>query len=111
MAGGALTFDRYVVDVLLRDLVGHDRQPVAFLVYLWLAAEQQRRNEGVVQASYQEIAESVGISKSSAQSAVGRLVRRKLLSASKENATATPRYKVLTPWRDAGRRSGARESH
>jgi hypothetical protein len=28
--------DHYVVDVLLRDLVGHDRSPAAFLVYLFL---------------------------------------------------------------------------
>ena len=26
--------DRYVVDVLLRDLVGHDHSPAAFIVYL-----------------------------------------------------------------------------
>ena len=36
------TIDSYVTDVLMRDLVGHDRRPVAFLVYLWLTAEQQR---------------------------------------------------------------------
>jgi hypothetical protein len=102
-----LSLDNYIVDVLLRDLVGHDRRPVSFLVYLWFAAEQQRRN-GLVQASYQEVAESVGVSKSSVQSAVSWLVRRKLLAASKENATATPRYTVLCPWRDAARRSGGR---
>jgi len=105
-----LSLDNYIVDVLLRDLVGHDRRPVAFLVYLWLVAEQQRRN-GVVQVSYQEIAESVGVAKSSVQSAVRWLVRRKLLAASKENATATPRYNVLRPWREAARRAIARESH
>jgi predicted transcriptional regulator len=91
------TVDDYVIHVLMRDLVGHDRRPVSFLVYLWLMAEQKRRR-GVVQISYQEIAESIGVSKSAAQSAVGWLVRRKLLAATKENATATPRYKVLTPW-------------
>jgi len=63
-----------------------------------------------MQVSYQEVAESIGVSKSSVQSAVGWLVRRKLLAASKENATATPRYKVLTPWRDTARRTSARES-
>src|SRR5690349_10544746 len=33
--------DDYVIDVLMRDLVGHDRAPSAFLVYLylWAAAE------------------------------------------------------------------------
>jgi hypothetical protein len=97
------TLDDYIIDVLLRDLVGHDRRPVSFLVYLWLSAEQRRR-EGAVRISYQELAESVGVSKSSAQAAVSWLVRRKLLSASKENATATPRYTVLSPWRDGARR-------
>jgi hypothetical protein len=97
------TLDDYIIDVLLRDLVGHDRRPVSFLVYLWLAAEQRRRN-GAVRISYQELAESVGVSKSSAQAAVSWLMRRKLLAASKENATATPRYTVLSPWKDAWRR-------
>jgi hypothetical protein len=98
-----LALDDYLTDVLMRDLVGHDRRPVSFLVYLWLAAEQKRRN-GAVQISYQELAESVGVSKSSVQAAVSWLVRRKLLAASKENVTATPRYTVLTPWKTATRR-------
>ena len=101
------TLDDYIIDVLLRDLVGHDRRPVSFLVYLWLAGEQRRR-DGAVRISYQELAESVGVSKSSAQAAVSWLVRRKLLSASKENATATPRYTVLSPWRDGARRGTGR---
>jgi hypothetical protein len=91
-------FDDYVTDALMRDLVGHDKRPVSFLVYLWLASEEQRLG-AAVQISYQELAESIGVSKSSAQTAVGWLVRRKLLSASKANATATPLYKVLSPWR------------
>ena len=94
--------DDYVVDVLMRDLVGHDRRPASFLVYLWLAAEQARRQRAV-QASYQELAESVGLSKSSAQSAVNWLIRRKLLTSSKENATAIPFYAVQTPWKDVAR--------
>lgn len=94
--------DDYVIDVLMRDLVGHDRKPAAFLVYLWLAAQQARRR-GHVRVSYQEVAESVGISKSSAQSAIRWLLRRKLLSVEKETVTATPAYTVCSPWR--GRRS------
>ena len=31
-----LELDRYVPDILMRDLVGHDHAPSAFLVYLWL---------------------------------------------------------------------------
>jgi len=57
--------DDYVTDVLLRDLVCHDRKPSAFLVYLWLAAQQQRSGQPL-QISYQDLAENIGISKSSA---------------------------------------------
>jgi CRP-like cAMP-binding protein len=93
-----LKLDPYITDILLRDLVGHDRRPASFLVYIWLTAEQQRRGTAV-EISYQDLAESIGISKSSAQSAIGWLVRRKLLSVKKATVTATPIYKVLTPWR------------
>jgi hypothetical protein len=94
--------DDYITDVLLRDLVGHDRRPVSFLVYLWLAAEQARRGASV-QISYQELAENIGVSKSSVQAAVSWLRRRKLLSATKKNVTAVPQYTALTPWRAPSR--------
>jgi hypothetical protein len=90
--------DDYVTDVLMRDLVGHDKRPASFLVYLWLAAEQQRRGSAV-QISYQELAESIGVSKSAAQTAVAWLAQRKLVLVSKTTATATPKYKVLSPWK------------
>lgn len=90
--------DDYVTDVLMRDLVGHDKRPVCFLVYVWMAAEEQRR-AGPVQISYQDLAESIGVSRSAAQSAVGWLARRKLLDVQRANVTATPVYRVLAPWR------------
>jgi hypothetical protein len=96
-------FDDYVTDVLLRDLVGHDHRPVSFLVYLWLSAEQERRR-GAVQVSYQELAESIGVSKSSAQAGVRWLKRRKLITQAKQTLTATPIYVVNMPWREAARR-------
>jgi hypothetical protein len=102
-----VSFDNYVVDVLLRDLVGHDRRPVCFLVYVWLAAEQQKR-EAAVEISYREMAESIGVSKSSVQAAVSWLIRRKLLAATKETVTATPCYRVLSPWKEGARRHGGR---
>ena len=99
--------DSYLTDVLMRDLVGHDRRPVSFLVYLWMSVQQQETGKAEVQISYQELAENIGVSKSSAQSAVGWLVRRKLLAVKRESVTATPRYSVLHPWRErARRRSG-----
>jgi hypothetical protein len=98
--------DDYIIDVLMRDLVGHDRKPAAFLVYLWLSAEQARRR-AEVRVSYEEMAESIGISKSSAQSAARWLLKRKLLTVKKQTVTATPAYTVRTPWRDAARRPEA----
>jgi hypothetical protein len=99
--------DDYVTDTLMRDLVGHDRRPASFLVYLWLSAEQTRRG-GDVEISYQELSESIGISKSSTQSAVSWLLRRKLLGVSRQSVTATPRYSVRMPWREAAQRLAAR---
>jgi hypothetical protein len=113
-AGGAMiSIDDYVVDVLMRDLVGHDRRPVCFLVYVWLVAEAGRRG-GMVEISYRELAESIGVSKSSVQGAVAWLVRRKLIEVRKSSATATPCYLVLSPWRksvgqDKGKRMPPRE--
>jgi len=92
-----LSVDEYVVDVLMPDLVGHDRRPVSFLVYLWLTAEQTREGRPVC-ISYQQLAESIGISKSSAQAAVGWLSRRKLITVTKTASTATPIYAVQRPW-------------
>ena len=100
-------FDDYIIDVLMRDLVGHDRKPASFLVYLWLAWEQERRR-GEVRVSYEEMAESIGISKSSAQAAIGWLLKRKLLTVKKQTATATPCYAVRSPWRETARRLAAR---
>lgn len=93
-----IKLDEYVLDSLMRDLVGHDRRPVSYLVYLWLAGEQQRQKRPV-SISYSDLAESVGVSKSSAQGAVGWLIHRKLISSTKANVTATPSYTVQTPWK------------
>jgi len=93
-----IQLDDYVLDDLMRDLVGHDRRPATYLVYVWLAAEQQRRKQPVV-ISYSELAESTGLSKTSAQAAVGWLVRRRMLSVTKQNVTATPSYMIQTPWK------------
>jgi hypothetical protein len=95
-----MTIDEYVLDVLMRDLVGHDRQPTSFLIYLWMTLESTRRHRERVQISYQAIADSVGISKSAAQSGVRWLLKRKLIEATKSSVTAIPVYRVLRPWRN-----------
>ena len=92
--------DDYVCDVLMRDLVGHDRQPTSFLVYLYLSYEIGRSKRERVQVSYQNLADAIGISKSAAQQAVRWLVKRKLLESRKDAPTAVPMYRVLRPWRN-----------
>lgn len=94
-----MQMDDYIIEVLMRDLVGHDHQPTSFLVYLWFTAEVAAKRRERVQASYQTIADSVGISKSAAQSGVKWLIKRKLLEASKSSPTAVPAYRILRPWR------------
>lgn len=91
--------DEYVFDVLLRDLVGHDRAPSAFLVYLHLWGLSKGVANATVPASLQQIAEFTGLSKSAVQNGLRILVRRKLLQAAKETVTSIPEYRILRPWR------------
>jgi hypothetical protein len=90
--------DPFLTGVLMRDLVGHDRMPSAFLVYLWLWAQSAGSNGARIGASLQTLASATGLSKSAVQRALRHLVRRQLLSAQKDNATAAPFYTVLKPW-------------
>jgi len=94
-----IAVDDYVVDVLMRDLVGHDRAPSAFLVYLHLWSESEGRQKGAIAVSHQMIAEATGLSKSAVQKGIRCLARRKLIKAQKKSPTAIPEYRVLHPWR------------
>jgi hypothetical protein len=96
----SLTIDPYIVEVLMRDLVGHDRQPSAFLVYLLLHARSAETPQHQVTISLRDIAEATGLSKSVAQIAMRTLKRRQLVTATQTGPTAVPRYRVLRPWSD-----------
>lgn len=91
----AIEVDEYVVDVLMRDLVGHDRFPSSFLVYLYL---WRRTPAGRSRLPLQRIAEGTGLSKRSVQAAIGHLEGRGLLHVERESITAVPEYTVLRPW-------------
>jgi hypothetical protein len=95
----ALELDGYVIDVLMRDLVGHDKMPSAFIVYVYLAARVERQMTRGISASYSHMASATGLSKTAVQKAVAHLVRRKLISVSKASATATPVYRLNRHWR------------
>jgi hypothetical protein len=94
-----ISVDDYVLDALMRDLVGHDRQPSAFIVYLTLWRLTHGDGRETTQAALQDIAESTGLSKRSVQDAVAWLSKRKLLSISRASITAVPVYRVLRPWK------------
>ncbi len=96
MSDKQYTVDAYVVDALMRDLVGHDHRASAFLVYLVLAAASE---EGAPRLSHAQLAERTGLSKRSVQDAVLHLVDRNLLRVTRRGATDVPRYEPLTPWR------------
>ncbi len=91
--------DDYVLDVLLRDIVGHDRQPAAFLVYLFLYGRAARAHWRPVAASLRTLAESTGLSKSAVQTALEGLRRRELIASVSDHATAIPEHRVLRHWR------------
>jgi DNA-binding MarR family transcriptional regulator len=92
--------DNYVIDVLLRDLVGHDAQPAAFLVFLWLYGRAARRRWGPVAASLRDLADETGLSKSAVQAALTTLQRRQLIETEREHATAVAEHRVLRHWSD-----------
>ena len=92
--------DDYVLDVLLRDIVGHDKQPAAFLVYLYLYGRAARQHWRPVAAGLGALAEETGLSRSAVQSAMARLRYRKLIHTARGHATATPTHRVLRHWRD-----------
>ena len=98
-----LRFDRYVIENLMPDLVGHDKQPSAFIVYVYLWLRLSSSHTRRIQVSHQTIANDTGLSKSAVQGAVRNLLRRKLIDSKLESRTAVPEYAVLKPWRDRGR--------
>lgn len=94
-----ISVDDYVLDVLMRDIVGHDRQPAAYLVYLYLYGQAARQKWRPVPASLRMLAEATGLSKSAIQTAVDLLRRRQLIKTTNDSATAVPRHRVLRHWR------------
>ena len=94
----AINIDEYVLEVLMRDLVGHDRSPSAFLVYLHLWRETIGRREKSARLSHQTIANATGLSKSAVQTGMRRLLRRHLVRIHRDSPTAVPEYRITRPW-------------
>ena len=91
--------DDYVLDVLMRDLVGHDQKPAAFMVYLHLYGQAARNKWRHISASVRTIADATGLSKSAVHAALTHLRRRQLIATTADHVTATPRHRLLRHWR------------
>lgn len=94
-----LELDAYVVDTLMRDLVGHDRQPSAYLVYLYLWSQTDGARRVSDAISLRTLAESTGLSKRAIQEAINALEKRRLIVVHRAQPLAVPAYEVLQPWR------------
>ena len=94
-----IPIDDYVLDVLMRDLIGHDQKPAAYLVYLHLYGQAVRKKWKPIAASLRTIADATGLSKSAVQVALTTLRRRELIVITRDHATATSRHRVLRHWR------------
>ena len=94
-----LGLDPYIVDTLMRDLIAHDRSQSAFVVFLWLWRQTHAQGRDKIGASLAGIAHATGLSKSSVQNAIRRLLRRRLIAASKAGPTMAPIYQVNETWK------------
>lgn len=105
-----IPIDDYVLDVLMRDLVGHDQQPSAFLVFLFLFGRAARAKGRPVTASIRTIADETGLSKSAVQTALKTLQRNELIVTRRRHSTAVPEHTVLRHWRPSPRRTAQPET-
>src|SRR5215467_15017256 len=90
--------DQYVIDTLMPDLVGHDRSPSAFLVYLFLWSQLYRAEQKRMAVSLKQIAEGTGLSKSAVQAGMRILQRRNLVAVNRRSRTAVPEYELIRHW-------------
>jgi hypothetical protein len=93
-----LSIDAYVVDVLMPDLVGHDRRPATFVVYLFLLRQAAKARRDTISVSLQTIATKTGLSKSTVQTALRHLRRRKLLDPTITATVVAPVRRIMRPW-------------
>jgi len=90
--------DGYVVRTLMPDLVGHDRQASALVVYMFLWERSAGGRQRNVPLSLRVIAEGTGLSKRAVQTALAVLARRRLVAGRRAGRTAVREYTVHRPW-------------
>jgi hypothetical protein len=91
-----IVIDRYVLESLMVDLVGHDRRPAAFLLYLALV--RLAAGKAGAALSLRDLGSATGLSRTAVQRAIKHLKRRGLIATRADGPTAAPRYAVHRPW-------------
>lgn len=90
--------DAYVIDSLMRDLVGHDRRASAFVLYLHLWRRTHGGGRSVV-VSHQTMSDGTGLAKRSVQEALKHLERRGLVHVRRAGATSEATVTLICEWR------------
>jgi hypothetical protein len=93
-----ISIDPYVIATLMPDLVGHDRQPSAFLVYLFLWMQTNAGRTRTDALPLRALAEGTGMSKRSVQNALRTLTRRRLGTVVHDGPTSAPTFTIHRPW-------------
>src|SRR5262249_23398998 len=94
----SIAVDAYVVDTLMADLIGHDRLPSAFCVYLLLWRHTHGIGEPSVQVRLYDLATGTGLSKPAVQGAPRRPSQPQLLCIRRKGIRAIPVSTVGRPW-------------
>lgn len=97
-----MQIDSYVIESLMPDLVGHDRRPSAYILYL--ALWRMAGSSDAVDVSLQTLAVTTGLSKTAVQRSLSHLIRRQLVEVQFARTTHIPSYRILRPWLRHGRR-------
>jgi hypothetical protein len=90
--------DPYVLDVLMPDLIGHDKRPSAFVVYLALWRRIPSDTNATVRLSHQALTSITGLSRSAVQTGLDHLRRRGLVQTARTTPTSVPAHTVHRPW-------------
>lgn len=94
IAMSTISIDLATLEATMSNLVGRDRSPAAFIVYLLLWGRAAGTRSRSVRISHKGIADVTGLSKSAVQGAIRLLNRRKLVRTQHDSRTAVPEHFV-----------------